>query len=98
MPLTAGLLTSSSPILAPGPVTKLITPAGRPASTSASTNNSAVCGVYSAGLNTTVLPYASAGAIFQAGIAMGKFQGVMMPTTPSGSPGIQQFASALLGS
>ena len=34
---------------------------------------------------TTVLPWQSAGAIFQAGIATGKFQGVMSPTTPTGS-------------
>ena len=31
------------------------------------------------------LPYASAGAIFHAGIASGKFHGVIMPTTPTGS-------------
>ena len=36
-------------------------------------------------MNTTVLPYASAGAIFHAGIAIGKFHGVISPTTPSGS-------------
>ena len=30
-------------------------------------------------------PWQSAGAIFQAGIAIGKFHGVMMPTTPTGS-------------
>src|SRR5262249_2939224 len=38
-----------------------------------------------AGFQTTVLPYASAGAIFQAGMAMGKFQGVIAATTPTGS-------------
>ena len=32
----------------------------------------------------TALPAISAGAIFQAGIASGKFQGVMQATTPSG--------------
>ncbi len=42
-------------------------------------------GTRSAGLNTTQLPCASAGATFQAGMADGKFQGAMMPTTPSGS-------------
>jgi hypothetical protein len=36
-------------------------------------------------LNTTELPYASAGAIFQAGIAIGKFHGVMIATTPTPS-------------
>ena len=37
-----------------------------------------------AGLMTAVLPQMSAGNSFQAGIATGKFQGVMMPTTPMG--------------
>ena len=34
---------------------------------------------------TTVLPKASAGALFHAGIAIGKFHGVISPKTPSGS-------------
>ena len=50
-----------------------------------STSAQAVPGTRSAGLNTTVLPKASAGAIFQAGMAMGKFHGQIRPTTPSGS-------------
>ena len=37
------------------------------------------------GLNTTVLPVTSAGAILRAGIEIGKFHGVMTLTTPSGS-------------
>ena len=37
-----------------------------------------------AGLNTTVLPHISAGKIFQVGMAMGKFHGVIMPHTPMG--------------
>ena len=37
-----------------------------------------------AGLNTTVLPQTSAGTIFQDGIAIGKFHGVITPTTPIG--------------
>ena len=37
-----------------------------------------------AGLKTTVLPQTSAGAIFQVGIAIGKFHGVITPTTPIG--------------
>jgi hypothetical protein len=40
--------------------------------------------VADAGLKTRVLPHINAGAIFQAGIANGKFHGVMIPTTPSG--------------
>ena len=43
------------------------------------------CDDISAGLSTTVLPNASAGAAFQSGIASGKFHGVMSATTPSGS-------------
>ena len=45
---------------------------------------SAVSGVVSAGLSTTVLPQASAGAIFQAAISSGKFHGMICPATPSG--------------
>ena len=40
--------------------------------------------VVSAGLITTVLPAASAGAIFQAAISSGKFHGMTWPATPSG--------------
>ncbi len=39
----------------------------------------------SAGFSTTVLPQTSAGASFQDGIAIGKFQGVIAPTTPIGT-------------
>ncbi len=38
-----------------------------------------------AGFTTMVLPQMRAGAIFQEGIASGKFHGVMRPMTPSGS-------------
>ena len=38
----------------------------------------------SAGFSTTVLPQTSAGQSFHAGIAIGKFQGVIAPTTPTG--------------
>ncbi len=41
--------------------------------------------VNSAGLSTTVLPIARAGAIFHASISSGKFQGMIWPTTPTGS-------------
>ena len=62
----------------PRPITRLSTPAGSPARCRVSTNAQALAGTASAGLNTTVLPYASAGAIFHAGIAIGKFHGVMI--------------------
>ena len=38
----------------------------------------------SLGFNTTVQPAASAGATLRAIIAIGKFQGVIAPTTPTG--------------
>ena len=39
-------------------------------------------GVCSAGFSTTQLPAASAGANFQTAIRIGKFQGMICPTTP----------------
>ena len=42
------------------------------------------CGVISDGLATTVLPAASAGAIFQVNRYSGRFHGEIVPTTPSG--------------
>ena len=74
----------ASPTTAPVPVTRLTTPAGNPASAISSTSRVAQCGVSLAGLNTTVLPVTSAGIIFQQGMAIGKFQGVMIPATPIG--------------
>ncbi len=62
----------------------LTTPSGIPPSISSSTNRIAQAGVSLAGLITAVLPQISAGKSFQPGIAIGKFQGVMMPTTPIG--------------
>ncbi len=49
--------------------------------------------------STTVLPAASAGAIFQASISSGKFHGMTWPATPSGSgvraqPGVRPSLSA----
>ena len=76
--------TIASPTSAPEPVTRLTTPAGKPASAISSTRSVAQCGVSLAGLNTTVLPVTSAGIIFQHGMAIGKFQGVMIPATPIG--------------
>ncbi|MNT66335.1 hypothetical protein D3C72_2043960 [compost metagenome] len=66
-------------------VTILSTPAGNPACWASHTSASAVSGVSSAGLATTVQPAASAGAILRAIIASGKFHGVMAATTPTGS-------------
>ena len=66
-------------------MTRLNTPAGIPLRLMISAIAQAQPGTRSAGLNTTQLPYASAGAIFQAGMAMGKFHGVIRPITPNGS-------------
>ena len=63
----------------------LRTPSGIPASNASSPRRIAVNGVYSAGFRTTVFPAAKAGAKPQPAIGIGKFQGTMIPTTPSGS-------------
>ena len=81
---TSGWSTSAAPV-APSPVTMLTTPGGRPTSWQSSAKASAVSDVYSAGFSTTVLPAASAGAIFQASISSGKFHGMIWPTTPTGA-------------
>ena len=64
------------PVL-PSPVTIFTTPAGIFASIQSSAKKRAVSDVVSAGFNTTVFPVASAGAIFQASISRGKFQGII---------------------
>ena len=81
---TSGWATRSFPV-SPSPVTMLRTPAGSPASCAISANASAVSGVNSAGLSTTVFPAASAGATFHASMCRGKFQGMICPTTPTGA-------------
>ena len=53
----------------------------------------AVSGVISAGLSTTVLPAASAGAKPQPAIGIGKFHGTITPTTPSGSRKVTSIAA-----
>ena len=63
-----GLATSSSPTTAPGPVTKLKTPGGRSASATHSASSAEHTAVLGAGVHTTVLPAASAGATISAGI------------------------------
>ena len=80
---TSGCLTSSAPVR-PSPVTMLTTPGGSSAWRRTSQKSSAVSGVVSAGLSTTVFPAASAGATFHASISSGKFQGMIWPATPIG--------------
>jgi hypothetical protein len=82
---TSGCVTNRSPTTEPLPGITVSTPSGRPASRASSPMRTAVIGVSSAGLTTTQLPAASAGAMPQPRIGIGKFQGTMIPTTPSGS-------------
>ena len=82
---TAGCEMNRCPTTDPAPVTTWNTPSGSPASRASSASRSAVSGVSPAGLSTTVLPAASAGARPQPAIGIGKFQGTMSPTTPRGS-------------
>ena len=78
-----GCATIAAPVR-PSPVTMLTTPGGSSACRQTSAKRSAVSGVVCDGFSTTVLPHASAGAIFQASISSGKFQGMICPATPSG--------------
>jgi len=58
------------PVIGPNPGTTLTTPGGKPAAAISSANFSAVNGVCSAGLRTTVLPAARHGPSFHAVIYM----------------------------
>src|SRR3712207_327643 len=83
--LILGSVTSVSPTVPPDPVTMLITPSGRPASARMRTRAAALREASVAGLMTMALPQIRAGAIFQVGIARGKFHGVIRATSPTGS-------------
>jgi hypothetical protein len=61
------------------------TPAGRSASTMHSASFTEQTEVVLAGVQTTVLPDASAGAMSSDGIVYGQFHGVITPTTPRGT-------------
>ncbi len=75
---------SGLPASTPNPLTTLSTPAGSRSPIS-DIRYSIDAGVCSAGLSTTALPAASAGASFQTAIRIGKFHGMICPTTPNGS-------------
>ncbi len=72
---TAGWVTKRSPTTEPLPGMTVKTPSGRPASSASSPIRIAVIGVSSAGLSTTQLPAARAGAKPQPAIGIGKFHG-----------------------
>jgi hypothetical protein len=80
---TPGLVIRAIPT-SPGPGTMLTTPGGRSAWRQTSAKRSALRGVVDAGLRTTVLPAASAGASFHESISNGKFHGMIWAATPSG--------------
>ena len=82
---TRGSVTRALPTSAPGPGSTETASSGTPASTSSSPSIRAVSGVYDAGLRTTALPAASAGATFHVAIISGKFQGTIRALTPTGS-------------
>ncbi len=89
-PVKTSLSTSiwaarGAPASAPVPVTMLTTPAGTPASCIRSAIKSGVSGASSEGFSTMVQPVANAGPIFQIEAAVGAFQGMIAPTTPTGS-------------
>jgi hypothetical protein len=63
----------------------LMTPGGKPASSSNSPSRIAVSDVSSAGFRTSVQPAANAGASFMAVSTIGEFHGTIAPTTPIGS-------------
>ncbi len=83
--LGTGWATKSSPISDPAPTTTDSTPSGSPASSKIRARISPpVTGVSDAGLMTTALPRARAGATDRCDRCSGKFQGLMTPTTPTG--------------
>ena len=81
---TRGELASGLPASGPNPVMIFITPAGS-TSLIKSIKTKIPTGVCSAGFITTVQPAAMAGASFHVAINMGKFHGMICPTTPIGS-------------
>jgi len=78
----SGWSTIASPVAVPN--TTLTTPSGKPPSMSASMHARVDSGVVLAGLRTTVLPAAIAGATLFAARVSGKFQGTIAPHTPIG--------------
>ena len=99
-PCVPGFRAISSPTVDPGPVTRLKTPGGRSASTMHSASAMPATAVVDAGVQTTLFPHASAGAISSAGIVYGQFHGVITPITPRGRrisstrlPGDTEFGS-----
>ena len=83
--LMPGLSIKAWPTREPEPMTRLNKPLGMSWREMISARITALAGVRLAGFHTTALPKASAGAIFHEAVAIGKFHGDMMATTPIGS-------------
>jgi hypothetical protein len=81
----SGWADMASPTVGPSPLTRLNTPAGKPASSIISANSMADSGATSDGLRMTVQPAATAGTTFSVTWFIGQFHGVMRPHTPIGS-------------
>src|SRR3954453_9894109 len=94
---TPGLSTIALPTTEPRPGITFSTPGGSPHSFAYSANFRSDSEVFEAGLMTTVLPHASAGAIFQTASISGKFHGVIAPTTPTGSRRVYVNALSAIG-
>ena len=75
---TAGALSTEAVMI-------LNIPLGNPALCPSSASASAERGVSGEGLQTTVHPEAKAAAAFRVSMAFGKFHGVIIPVTPTGS-------------
>ena len=81
---TSSASTSAAEEAGPLPLTRLTTPGGKPTSLRMRTSSTMARGSCGAGLTTTVLPEASAGATLPAMLTMGKLYEVMQATTPTG--------------
>ena len=66
------------------PCTTLSTPAGSPASSNSLARKTEALGSFSLGLSRTVLPQAMADAVIHSGTMIGKLNGVIAATTPTG--------------
>ena len=82
-PSIPGAANKAAPVSRP-PITTFKTPAGRPASSNASTINVETVGANSEGLNTTVLPAKRAGTMWPLGKWPGKLKGPKTAMTPQG--------------
>ena len=81
-PASSGLASAAAPSSAPGPKTRLITPAGRPASSSSRIVYQADSACVEAGFQTTVFPI-SAGEVVRFAPMAVKLNGLTAKTKPS---------------